>query len=120
MLFRIPSLTKTRRSGPPKTVFIAKFEADSSICPVSTLQIYMEKTKHLRKPGKCGSLPLFISVRKPHKAVSSATISRWMKQVLAESGISTDIFKAHSVRAASFTAAKTKGVAMTNIMQTAG
>lgn len=120
VLFHIPSLTKTRRSGPPKTVFIAKFEDDSSICPVRTLQVYIEKTKHLRKSGKNGGLPLFISVRKPHEAVSSATISRWVKQVLTESGIPTDIFKAHSVRAASSTAAKTKGVAVTDIMQTAG
>ena len=120
VLFHIPSLTKTRRSGPPKTVFIAKFEADLSICPVRTLQIYIEKTKHIRKPGKSGCLPMFFSVRKPHGAVSSATISRWVKQVLTEAGIPTDIFKAHSVRSASSTAAKTKGVAMTDIMQTAG
>ena len=120
VLFHIPSLTKTRRSGPPKTVFFAKFEADSSICPVSTLQIYINKTKHLRKSGKGGCLPLVISVRRPHEAVSSATISRWVKQVLTESGIPTDVFKAHSVRAASSTAARTKGVSMTDIMQTAG
>ena len=120
VLFHISSLTKTRRSSPPKTVFIAKFEDDSSICPVRTLQVYIKKTKHLRKSGKNGGLPLFISVRKPHEAVSSATISRWVKQVLTESGIPTDIFKAHSVRAASSTAAKTKGVAVTDIMQTAG
>ena len=52
--------------------------------------------------------------------MSSATISRWMKQVLAEAGICTDVFKAHSVRAASSSAAMTKGVSVADIMHTAG
>ena len=47
-------------------------------------------------------------------------ISRWMKQVLTEAGIPTHSFKAHSVRATSSSATKTKGVSMVDIMQTAG
>lgn len=120
VLFHIPSLTKTRRSGPPKTTFIAKFEEDPSICPVRTLQIYIEKTKDLRKAEESGRLPLLISFKKPHKAVSSATISRWMKQLLSEAGVPTEMFKAHSVRAASSSAAKNKGVSMADIMHAAG
>ena len=110
VLFHIPSLTKTRRSGPPKTTFIAKFEEDPSICPVRTLQIYIEKTKNLSKSEDSGRLPLLISFKKPHKAVSSATISRWIKQLLAEEGVPTDVFKAHSVRAASSSAAKQRSL----------
>ena len=120
VLFHIPTLTKTRRSGPPKTIFISIFEEDLSICPVNTLKVYLDKTKQIRMQEENGRLPLLISIRKPHKAVSSATISRWMKQVLTEAGIRTEIFKAHSVRAASSSAATTKGVSMVDIMQTAG
>ena len=106
VLFHIPTLTKTRRSGPPKTTFISKFEQEPEICPVSTLKVYIDRTKDIRKQEN-GRLPLLVSFKRPHKAVSSATISRWMKQVLAESGINTDVFKAHSVRAASSSAAMT-------------
>lgn len=97
--------------------FISKFEEEPSICPVRTLRVYIDRTKHLREKGR---LPLLILFKKPHKAVSSATISRWMKQVLVESGINTDVFKAHSVRAASSSAAKTKGSSIGDTMQTAG
>ena len=44
---------------------------------------------------------LFISYVKPHKAVGTNTIGRWLKQLLHDSGIDTTIFKAHSTRAAS-------------------
>ena len=40
--------------------------------------------------------------------------------MLSEAGIQTDVFKAHSVRAASSSAAMAKGVSIGDIMQTAG
>lgn len=40
--------------------------------------------------------------------------------MLAEEGVPTDVFKAHSVRAASSSAAKNKGVSMADIMQAVG
>ena len=120
VLFHILTLTKTRRSGPPRTTFISKFEEEPSICPVKTLRVYIDRTKHLRKQEAKGRLPLLISFKKPHKVVSSATISRWVKQVLAESGVNTDVFKAHSVRVASSSTALTKGISIGDIMQTAG
>ena len=70
--------------------------------------------------GENDRLPLLISVKKPHKAVSSATTYRWIKQVLSEAGIQTDVFKAHSVRAASSSAAMAKGISIGDIIQTAG
>ena len=44
---------------------------------------------------------LLISYVKPHRAITSNTISRWIKQVLTLSGIDATIFKARSTRAAS-------------------
>ena len=44
---------------------------------------------------------LLISCVKPHRAITSNTISRWIKQVLTLSGIDATIFKARSTRAAS-------------------
>ena len=62
---------------------------------------------------------LFISFRKPHKAVCSLSIARWMKSVLASTGVDTDQFKAHSTRAAAASAAKAPGVSLKDIMSMA-
>ena len=34
---------KTRRSGPPKKAFFAKFTDDEALCPVDTMKVYEEK-----------------------------------------------------------------------------
>ena len=77
------------------------------------------KSSSYRKESDCNS-PLFISFRKPFQPVSAASISRWTKELLAEAGIDTDMFKGHSVRAAFTSAAKTRGVCLWDIMSTAG
>ena len=43
---------------------------------------------------------ILISYVKPYGAISTNTVSRWIKTVLTSSGIDTTIFKAHSTRAA--------------------
>ena len=119
LTFRIPKLTKTRRSGAPKSLPIARFE-DLSLCPVHTVERYIDQTKDLRRPGNEGSNPLLISFRKPHNPVSTATVARWMKEVLSLAGINTETFSAHSTRAASVTAASERGVSIKQIMDAAG
>ena len=42
MLFRVPGLTKTRRSGGPKEVLYSKFVLDARICPVNILSLYLK------------------------------------------------------------------------------
>ena len=69
-------------------------------------------SRHLEEPNV-----LFLSVIKPFKPVSSSTIARWIKEILALSGIDTDIFKAHSTRGAAATAAVDKGVSISEILQ---
>ena len=59
--FRIPVLTKTRRSGPPKEAFFAKFADDEAVCPVQTLKFYKEKNDYVegsRSYGACSSIYL--------------------------------------------------------------
>lgn len=93
--FRIPKLTKTRRSGAPKSIPVAWFE-DLKLCPVHTINCYICQTKDLKRPGSEGSNPLLISFRKPHNPVSTTTVARWMKEVLSLAGIDTETFSAHS------------------------
>lgn len=117
--FRIPGLTKTRRSGPPKTFEVARF-GEESLCPVRTLEQYLDHTRDLRQNSEGDGSALLISIRKPYKAVGAATIGRWIREVLTQAGVDTETFSAHSTRSASTTAAKKQGVSTRDIMNMAG
>ena len=54
---------------------------------------------------------------KPHLLVTSSTIARWLKEVIRDAGIDTNIFKAHSVRAASTSAAAMLGISTNEILE---
>ena len=97
-VFSFGKTVKHSREGktPPAIEFNAMIE-NINLCPVAALNSYITLTA----PWRNGETQLFLSFVKPHKAVSKSTITRWMKEVLKLSGINTDIFQTHSVRAAS-------------------
>ena len=53
---------------------------------------------------------LLLSYVKPHKPVTISSIARWIKDLLTQSGIDTEVFKAQSTRAASTSKAKFSGL----------
>jgi integrase len=114
--FVIPGLTKTRRSGPPIEVFYPSFTVNSKLCPVQALREYERQSKDKRQSNKS---QLFISVRKPHAPVKPCTIGKWLKAVMTDAGIDTNIFTAHSTRGASTSKAKALGVSSQDILKTA-
>ena len=57
-----------------------------------------------------------MSYIRPHRPVSSSTLARWMKEALAEANVDTGIFKAHSSRGASITAAAEAGISLPQIL----
>jgi len=59
---------------------------------------------------------LFLSVNNPHKPVSSATLSHWVKNCLLEAGIDSRVFKAHSTRRAATSAALRAGISIPEIV----
>ena len=61
-----------------------------------TLNYYLKATENLRK-----STRLLVSYIKPHRAVTSSTIGRWIKTMLGQAGIDAELFSAHSTRCAS-------------------
>ena len=63
---------------------------------------------------------LFISYVKPHKRVSSDTISRWIKYTLSRAGVDITRFKAHSTRSAAAAAAKQGGATTDEILKCVG
>ena len=100
--------------------FFASYPHNKRLCPVDTLRHYLEATREVRpvfpssKPD-----PLFISYVKPPKPISSPTLSRWLRTGLTNAGIDTEVFKAHSVRGASTTAAMNSNVPLEDIMKMA-
>ena len=65
------------------------------------------------------SVKLFLATIKPHKPVTSSTIARWIKNLLGKAGVNTEIFKAHSVRGASTSAAAMAGITTEDILKAA-
>jgi site-specific recombinase XerD len=104
---KIPAQLKT--SGPKKlqpNLIVPFFSDDPTICVASALETYLKRTSCLRKDINI----LFISRKKPYKAITSQSLSRWIKHVLQKSGIDTSMFTAYSTRHASTSAVKRKGI----------
>lgn len=115
--FTIPGLTKSRRNGPPIEAFYPSFQGSPKLCPVRALKEYEEQSQEFRKHGT--AKPLFISVRKPYAPVKPCTIGKWLKRVMADSGIDTSVFSAHSTRGAATSKAKVAGVSTADILKAA-
>ena len=95
-------------------IIIPAYFEDKRLCAVTYFKEYVKRTKPVRNTDK-----LFISYVKPNKEVSRDTISRWIKITLSKAGINTNIFKAHSTRAAAASAIQSD-VDINTILKTAG
>ena len=84
------------------------------LCVYETLSCYIKATEKLRNSTK-----LLVSFIKPHRAVTSSTIGRWIKIVLGQAGIDTERFSGHSTRCAS-TSKALLSVSTDVILATAG
>lgn len=93
------------------------FNNEPNLCVAKTLIEYLNKTKDVRLQN---SEFLFLTYKKPHHPCSTQTLSRWIKDILNNSGIDTNIYKGHSTRHASTSAAARKGVNVEIIRQAAG
>lgn len=112
----IPGLIKQSRPGKVgHKIELWAYAPDRRICIKTVLLEYLSRTKHLRKDES-----LFISYKSPYQGVSKDTISRWVRTVLAASGLDVNRFKAHSTRAASTSAASIKFVPLKDIIGMAG
>lgn len=113
---KIPDFIKTTRPGSKQPIIYLPFFRDKpSICPAQTLIAYLDRTKELRKSDY-----LFIGLKKPHKAVCTQSLSRWIKRTLSECGIDARVFSAHSTRHAAASRARSLGVSVDAIRRTAG
>lgn len=110
-------LLKQSKKGRDNPVLqLKKYTPDRRLCVYSVFLEYINRTKHIRGSES----RLFVSYMKPHKAVTSTTISRWLKSVMFLSGIDIKRFQSHSIRGASVSRAKCFGIPIKEIMKVAG
>ena len=102
-----------RGQAPPKLDFYA-FPNDPELCVVSTLNIYIERSKPWRNSTKT---QLLLGTIEPHDQVTSDSVSRWLKNVLHLAGIDTNTFKGHSTGSASSSRAGMAGMSVEDIMK---
>lgn len=113
---KIPDNIKTSRPGAYQPLLDLPFlESKPELCVASTIIEYIRVTKAIRGDED----KFFISVRKPHKAISSQRLSKWIKSFLGSCGID-DVYTAHSTRHASTSRASEKGLNIEIIKKTAG
>lgn len=86
------------------------------LCVVRALKAYEVATVDIRPQSV---RQLFITLTKPHGAVSTPTIERWVSWVMQEAGIVTPHFRAHSVRGAMASKAFSLGVRLEDILNAA-
>ena len=75
--------------------------------------MYLKRTEVIRED----ETQTLINFIKPHKAMSSSTVSRWLMNALSAAGIDTNTFLAHYTRAASSSKAKTQCVPTKGILK---
>ena len=109
VLFLLTAPTKTQRGGAPKEFFVSSYADDAMLCPTACLDVYITRTKELRQSSE---QPLLITLPRPYHGASTATISRWIKDILKLCGVDTSYFKAHSTRGASSSRARDAGVSL--------
>lgn len=114
----IKDIIKTSAPGREQPVlYLPSFTDNLSICPVKVIQDYLSLTRELRPQSV---EHLLITFKRPHRPATAQTVSRWIKQVLAESGVDVATFSAHSTRHAATSAASVAGVSVDVIRKTAG
>lgn len=114
----IKDIIKTSAMGREQpTLHLPYFKDNPRICPATTLEDYL----HVTKEERPANIPnLLITVKRPFKSATSQSISRWIKQVLAESGVDVAVFSAHSTRHAATSAAAAAGLSIDTIRKAAG
>ncbi|XP_049866809.1 uncharacterized protein LOC126367357 [Pectinophora gossypiella] len=115
IVIKISDLIKTSKVGTNNPVLTLPFFLQKpGICPAKSLISYINRTASIRESDY-----LFISFKRPHKAVTTQTLSRWIKSTLKDSGVDVSIFSAHSTRHAATSQAYSAGVSIDQIRKTA-
>ena len=115
----IPIMFLIKENKPTKHIMaplrLQIYNKEPKLCGVSHLTECLKRTKSCRDTDK-----LFLTCIKPYRATSKDTISRSCKSIIKETGISIHSYTSHSSRAAASSYAKSHGVSLSTIIQSAG
>ena len=113
-----PETVKTTRPGHYYPPIELKTFKDNELCVVvAHVKKYIKMTALFRNTG---TNQLLLSFLRPHKLLSTITLSRWYVTVMQESGIIVNIFDSHSIRLASTSKCKISGLSFKEIAKSAG
>ena len=83
------------------------------MCVCHHIDLHLDKIKEFHKIEAL----LLLTFIKPHKGVTTQTISRWISEVLDLPEINIEVFTGHSTRFASTSKAKASGVSSNDIIK---
>ena len=114
-IFIFHKLHKRWRKGKaPSKLYFYKYPKDEELCVVSALNAYLKRTESWRTNGE--KFLLLLSYINPHVEVHSSAVSRWIKEILKETGVNVDVFKGHSTHSASTSKACLSGISVDDIL----
>lgn len=114
--FQLSRPRKAQHRGPLHVITIPR-GSDSQICPVSCLGSYIYKTDPVRTDAGGGML--ILSIAALYHKVTGSTVAKWIKSILKDAGLGTEIFSAHSTRGASASKALANGSSTDSILRAA-
>ena len=106
---------KTTRKKIKPSIVQCVVSEDAELCVKSHVLEYLNRTEQFRSENSSDDF-LFLSWATKRK-VTKQTIARWLKEALKISGINTNLYKSHSFRGASLSAAFDKGASISEIIK---
>ena len=106
----VPELVKKTSPGHHLKLLVLMRYSDTDIFALSHLEKYREVTKIIRKSNK-----LQLIFVKPHKPISTSTLSIWCVSTLQQAGVYITVFGSHSTRSASTSHCQRKGLSIKQI-----
>ena len=108
VFFLIVGLLKTSRPCHTQDRLVLKaYNQNKSICIVNYTREYSKRKANMMNIGHdANNLYFFVSYRPPHRSATVSTIPRWVLEVMRQSGIDTNVIKAHSTGGAGTSAAR--------------
>jgi len=107
---------EVKRKGLDPVVKLRGYMQNRQIDPVWYINVYIHRTEKVRGDES----KLFISAFKPHKAISTSTARRWVKEVLKSCGVDINRFGAGSTRGAAASAGSAQGASLKEILTAGG
>ena len=119
VLFTLPPVRKSSRvTSPPIDITFPASPQDRRLCIVNYLKTYEKRTKSSVKFPRINQIHSFNHIIVLIDLLSLLQYTdRWLKYVLKSVGIDVSIYKGHSNRSATASAAKLKGVSTSDILK---